>query len=371
LISSILSLFGGGGPSLTDQIDAIIRAALEDFKEESIYEAVIGSLRDIEGLISQLIGIAQYNGGLVSENETSFLTSTTFANIANDLLGVLEGQLSRHKTESDATKCSRLANYTFYYSNICLMKTILLNIHCGLLRRNKLDSVFAGVNRFLSETMPSQDRKVLGFMVEIPEPGNPSGYWWMLYRHMHSSLDVLQRNTIVGYCTKIIGLGIFPGQLACIYNKSHKTYNYASSSTEDDMRMIYRWTPGNADYDSLWRIIDKGNGNFAIFSEYYGEYLYASEIEYDSDRRFCWTWRPGGLNGHDESLWKITGDNWEDNCTIKNVGKNEYYYGSSINDDNERAYPFCWTPGTVSSDGQWKLVYISYTDTPNLSKPIN
>ena len=29
LISSILSLFGGGGPSLTDQIDAIIRAALE------------------------------------------------------------------------------------------------------------------------------------------------------------------------------------------------------------------------------------------------------------------------------------------------------------------------------------------------------
>ena len=29
LISSILSLFGGGGPSLTDQIDKIIRDAIE------------------------------------------------------------------------------------------------------------------------------------------------------------------------------------------------------------------------------------------------------------------------------------------------------------------------------------------------------
>lgn len=111
-------------------------------------------------MTAQLIGIAQYNGGLVSDNETSFLTDTTFANVANDVFGVLEGQLSRHKTDTDDKKCSRLANYTFHYSNICLMKTILLNIHCGLLRRNELNSIFAGVSKFLTEQMPHDDRKV-------------------------------------------------------------------------------------------------------------------------------------------------------------------------------------------------------------------
>jgi len=374
LISSILSLFGGGGPSLTDQIDAIIRAALEDFKEESIYEKVIGSLRDINALIAQLIGVAQYNGGIVSDKETSFLTDTSLANVANEVLGTLEGQLSRHKAETDEKKCSRLANYTFYYTNICLMKTILLNIHCGLLRRNELNSTFEGVKRVLTGLMQSQDRKVLGFLEEVPEPSNPSGYWWMLYRHMHYSLDVVQRTTILGYCNKIIGMNIFPGKLVCIYNKSHGTYNYAAGSNaaeDDDRRNVFRWTPGTADKDSLWRIIDKGDGNSGIYTVFYGEYLYASGKEKDSQRRYCWTWRPGGLSGHDESLWKISGDDWENDCTIKNVLKNEYYYGSGVNYDDERAYPFCWIPGTIADDAHWKLFNISYTKTPDLNKPRN
>jgi len=375
LISSILSLFGGGGPSLTDQIDAIIRAALEDFKDEAIYESVIGSLRDIKAMITQLIGIAQYNGGKVGDNETSFLTDTSFSLVANDVLGVLEGQLSRHKTDTDSTKCSRLATYTFYYSNICLMKTILLNIHCGLLRRNELNGTFAGASKFLTEGMPNEDRKVLGFLEEIPEPGSSNGCWWMLYRHLHNSLDVLQRSTIVGYCTKVIGLNnVFPGKLVCIYNKQHETYNYAASGNaaeDDDRRNVFRWTPGTAGNDSLWRIIDKGNGNYAIFTAYYGEYLYASEKERNSKRRYCWTWRPGGMSGHDESLWKISGDDWESDCTIKNVGKNEYYYGSADNYNSERAYPFCWIPGNVAGDGRWKLINISYTDTLDLNKPRN
>ena len=76
------------------------------------------------------------------------------------------------------------------------------------------------------------------------------------------------------------------------------------------------------------------------------------------------------MSGHDESLWKISGD-WEDDCTIKNVKKNEYYYGSAVNYDSERAYPFCWISGSVAGDGHWKLINISYTDTFDLNKPRN
>ena len=75
----------------------------------------------------------------------------------------------------------------------------------------------------------------------------------------------------------------------CIYNKAHQTYNYAagSNAAEDDQRRnVFRWTPGGADYDSLWGIIDKGDGNYGIYSEYYGEYLYASESKKNSDRRY-------------------------------------------------------------------------------------
>lgn len=118
-------------------------------------------------MIAQFIGVAQYNGGIVSDKETSFLTDTSLANVANEVLGTLEGQLSRHKADDDDQKCSRLAKYTFYYTNICLMKTILLNIHCGLLRRNELNSTFEGVNRFLTGLMQSQDRKVSPYIFRM------------------------------------------------------------------------------------------------------------------------------------------------------------------------------------------------------------
>ena len=75
------------------------------------------------------------------------------------------------------------------------------------------------------------------------------------------------------------------------------------------------------------------------------------------------------MSGHNESCWKISGEDWESNCTIKNVGKNEYYYGSGVNYNSERAYPFTWTPGNAANDAQWQLFNISYTDTLDLSKP--
>ena len=75
----------------------------------------------------------------------------------------------------------------------------------------------------------------------------------------------------------------------CIYNIEHGTYNYAAGNydaQDDDRRNVFRWTEGNAAYDSLWRIIDKEDGSYAIYSEYWGEYLYASESTYSDNRRY-------------------------------------------------------------------------------------
>ena len=64
-------------------------------------------------MISELIGIAQYNGGIMKPTEQSFLADTSFADVANDVLGVLEGELSQHLTDTDEKKMYTIGQICF------------------------------------------------------------------------------------------------------------------------------------------------------------------------------------------------------------------------------------------------------------------
>jgi len=368
LVSSTLALFGGGKTTLADQLEVIIREAIEDFKNEAVYEATIGALKDITALISQLMGMARYNGGVVGPNEMSFLADAQIALVANDILGTLEGQLSMHKTSTDETKCKRLAQYTFFYSNISLQKTILLNIHCGLLRRNNMESVHAAVNNYLTQQMKSDDTKVLGFMSELPTPKGI--FYWLLFRYLHLELNVLQRQTLVGY-RKHLGLEPMKGKLIVLNGTGYPNrYTYTPgnhASYDSERRNVFRWDEDSSCYgDYLFRLVNMGEGKSAIFSVYYGEYMYCGSSTVDRDARWVWFWREGGYSDNDEAMWQVEGD--FENCTIRNVLYGEYFYTSSRCWDSDRYYNYTDPQGNAS---HWRIQEFSYADTLNLNNVLN
>ena len=70
---------------------------------------------------------------------------------------------------------------------------------------------------------------------------------------------------------------------------------------------MYTWSlgnsnnPGQPNIDAKWEHIIFSSG-IALKNTYRNQYLYASSINYDSDRRTVWTWAPG--NEVRESYWK-------------------------------------------------------------------
>ncbi|WP_264704641.1 hypothetical protein [Wolbachia endosymbiont (group B) of Apotomis betuletana] len=92
------------------------------------------------------------------------------------------------------------------------------------------------------------------------------------------------------------------------------------------------------------------------------EYLYAAGIDapnshyfkYDKDRRYVFTWVPGGLVT--QGIWKI--GRYGDSFYIKNVRHSEYLY--TANDyfqyDEERYRVFTWIPqDPMFSEGGWEI----------------
>ena len=213
LISSILPLFGGKkGPSLGEVVDNVIREALEDFRDESIYAEVSGSLKEMTSHIAHLNGVASYNGGKMSKDEKSFLTTLDFSTVGSKTLAELQTQLDKHKNTTDEKKGSRLAMYCYYYCMISVQKQVILTLQCSLLRGNDMESIYAGVANYLYDALPKEDQKVLGFISEFPESRDS---WWMLYRCLHTSLEAPQRAMISAY-RKQIGCSEMKGQLCSI-----------------------------------------------------------------------------------------------------------------------------------------------------------
>ena len=111
LVASILPLFGGKkGPSMPEEVDKVIREALDDFRDEKIYGKVLGSIKAMTPHIAQLIVIAMYNSGHLSDQEKGFLTNMDFSTVGTDTLGALQGQIEKYKSiKNDEKNSQRIA----------------------------------------------------------------------------------------------------------------------------------------------------------------------------------------------------------------------------------------------------------------------
>ena len=359
LIASILPMFGGKkGPTMGEVVDKVIREALDDFKDDSVYAQVIGSLKQMTAQIAQLNGVASQNGGKMSCDEKAFLTTLDFSTVGVTALGELQAQLERHRFTKDEKKGGRLAMYCYYYAMISVQRQVILTLQLSLLRRNDMEAIYAGVANYLYEALPKEDAKVLAFISEIPEKGN---YWWMLYRCLHCNLSAPQRAMISAY-RKQIGCSPMRGQLCSIYNQRHKEYLYTPYiAYDDERRQIFTWRKGSADSQMLFRIIGPKT-HCAIYSVYFGEYLYAAQYKpYDNDRRRVFSWRVG--EKVNQGYWDLS------DGRMKNTKHNEYMYAADYAPyDDSRRRVFTWRPGNPVSQGGWEIVEKVY-EKDNLVKP--
>ena len=100
-------------------------------------------------------------------------------------------------------------------------KRLVLTLQCCLLRSNGMEGTYAGVTKYLCETLPTEDKKVLGFISSLPVDGD----WYMLYRELHVELNTYEREIISEYL-KQIGCKPMEGRLCYITNETCSEYLY-------------------------------------------------------------------------------------------------------------------------------------------------
>nr|XP_047127827.1 toxin CfTX-A-like [Hydra vulgaris] len=354
LVTSILPLFGGNkGPSMADVVYNVIKDALEDFKDESIYDGIISSADKIRLQLTSLNAIAKTNGGILSDSEKSYLTQMDFENAGLEALATLQNQIQRYKSANEDKKSSRLAMYCYYYSMISLQKATMLTLKCSLLRLNNMDGVCAAVEACLNEDLPKNGREVLDFISDIPENRDS---WWLLYRCLHTELSAQQRAILSQY-RNYVKCAPMNGQLCQIYNIYQSEYMYLANGDfayDSDRRRVFTWREKNkVDEQGLFRIIGSYD-NCQIYGVYYGEYLYAADYpSSDGDRRNVFTWRPG--NAVNQGDWQIQ------NETIRNLKQNEYMYAADYEPyDDSRRYVYTWKPGNPVTQGDWRIIPLSF-----------
>lgn len=124
---------------MSETVDKVIREALDEFKDEQIYESGIVSLKEMSAHIAELNGVAAHNAGLLTDKEKSFLTTLDFSTVGSETLGILQGQIEKHDSiKNDEKKSKRLAQYIYYYCMISVQKQVILTLQCSLLRTNEM-----------------------------------------------------------------------------------------------------------------------------------------------------------------------------------------------------------------------------------------
>ena len=354
VIASILPLFGGKkGPSMSEVVDNVIREALDDFRDEAIYVKVIDSLNTMTAHIAQLVGIATHNAGHLSDEEKGFLTTTDFTTVGTSALAALQVQIEKYKSiENDENKSQRITKYVYYYCMVSIQRTVIMNLHCSLLRINDMEAIFAGVKEYLFKVLPKKDRNVLEFMSMLPSSKN----WWMLYRCLHTTLTAQQRGILSAY-TKQIGCPPMIGKLCYLYNDVQNEYMYLPNNDyckDGSRRYVFTWRRKTCDDSQfLFRLIGDKN-NCRIFNVYFGEYIYADEKAYDSKSTRVFSWRPGSPSNRCD--WEISG------TTIRNCSKKEYMYAADTGKGADRRYVFTksWQPGEKPVQGDWTVIEVSF-----------
>ena len=281
LITSPISLFGGEkGTSVSE----IVEQVMHDSKDQEIYEKVMGATKFIYSEISVLKGVANHQGGKLTDKECSLLTRH-FGEACAETLGHLQGQIEKNKMiNNDEKKSKRTARYVYYYCMLSNFKRLVLTLQCCLLRSNGMEGTYAGVSKYLCETLPTKDKKVLGFISSLPVDGD----WYMLYRELHVELNTHEREIISEYL-KQIGCKPMEGRLCYITNETCSEYLY--TPLQPTRRDLERYSDYWKDYRrvftypsvfriplALFRIIGEDD-NCNIFSVYHSEYLCVENTE--------------------------------------------------------------------------------------------
>ena len=422
LVSSVLLLCTGSGnkkTSLQEQIKSYIDEAFKDFSDEVIRKEVNTAIIDIKTDLTLLLGIAQYNGGLIKNGEAALLNVDNFVTTGNNYLGAYKTQLDKYRTKNDDDEKSRLlALYTYYYALVCNLKQIMLTLLCCLLKMNGMNTLSFGVHNYQTNELTEQGKELLSFMSDIPnrDPKKDNNYW-KLYRYLHIELNQKQRSTITSY-RKYLGLDPMPGKLCTIYNIYRNEYIFASQNwlgNNDHLLARNRgrfvaWADRYREGNCIWRIFDAPNGGKYIFNVFFSEYMYVSgdfhgyfktyvetsiipectrgvKMFYgDKKRRLVFTYMQPNDYGeipYDEAEWKIEGD-WENSCIVINRCYEEPLYASSFNDattsedvfgSNEvfgaekGAYLcFTWSPKNIEEDCKWIIKECPYETTRDLNE---
>lgn len=135
--------------------------------------------------------------------------------------------------------------------------------------------------------------------------------------------------------------------------------NYAR---DNDRRNVFTWIDASYkgdDSTALWKFETDDGINFYVKSFRYDEYLYAAAIDYDTNRRQLFTWRP---RTKDTTMrWKIEMVG-EDKIILRYPHQhNEYLFSSYTKSDNSRRFIFTWKPQDTAqqspqSDGWWNVI---------------
>jgi len=150
-----------------------------------------------------------------------------------------------------------------------------------------------------------------------------------------------------------------------IKNVTKNEFLFASQTKLDGQRRhAFTWVPGfdaGRDESGQWDVTILPGRRLAIKSVKYREFLFASVLKLDHQRRRALTWVPGfdaTRDGTGQWEYQTLGHGV---VTLKNVAHREYLFAGVRKLDINRRYALTWIPGfdaTRDATGQWEFTTI-------------
>ncbi|WP_353283954.1 ankyrin repeat domain-containing protein [Wolbachia endosymbiont (group A) of Lypha dubia] len=147
----------------------------------------------------------------------------------------------------------------------------------------------------------------------------------------------------------------------CIKNVEYGRYLYSPNSADnfqfdDERRYVFTWSSKVGD-DGKWKVELNGD-NVYLRNVEYGRYLYspnsAGNFQFDDERRYVFTW---SSKVGDDGKWKVELNG--DNVYLRNVEYGRYLYSpnsaGNFQFDSDRRYVFTWPSNGGSGQFKWKF----------------
>lgn len=154
-------------------------------------------------------------------------------------------------------------------------------------------------------------------------------------------------------------------RILSLYRNEYLYASGADSEVSNKRRGVFTFVGGSHDDDMIWWLIGSAEpGLFWIFHQKQHEYAYGSEVTYDANRNYVYTWEPG--TDPDKAGWYIDSNRActiDDpvslqNCRIKNYDLKRYLYPAAFTKTSSRRYVFGWKPDEFTVEGKWRFEFL-------------